>query len=207
MHIDNFLAFFTQRRLDDDFGKYDCELTMLDPPDVLLNGLDDKLYQIHESDLEGLSSYYRAKKNKTLHTLFPLMGTVESKFFSRRIDKLLPPDPNHPNSMFAHYKNIWKKFEKILSIIHGREIESEQDSLTAFHHKQISCTSQPHSNIRELISDVVLFFFAERIQLYQFHVITFTAQIDTTKEDIEQRLYWKMDSYLHYDMLPKINFE
>ena len=37
---------------------------MLDPADVLLNGLEDKIYQIHEDDLAGLSSYHGAKKRK-----------------------------------------------------------------------------------------------------------------------------------------------
>ena len=41
---------------------------MLDPADVLLNGLEDKIYQIHEDDLAGLSSYHRTKK--TLFTVF-----------------------------------------------------------------------------------------------------------------------------------------
>ena len=62
-HIDSFLAFFMQRRPDKQFKKYDCRLTMLHPADVLLNGLEDKIYQIHEDDLAGLSSYHRAKKN------------------------------------------------------------------------------------------------------------------------------------------------
>ena len=66
-HIDSFLAFFMQRRPDKEFKKYDCRLTMLDPADVLLNGLEDKIYQIHEDDLAGLSSYHRAKKKSSIH--------------------------------------------------------------------------------------------------------------------------------------------
>ena len=51
-----------------EFKKYDCHLTMLDPADVLLNGPEDKIYQIHEDDLSGLSSYHRAKKKNPPYT-------------------------------------------------------------------------------------------------------------------------------------------
>ena len=132
---------------------------MLDPADVLLNGLEDKIYQIHEDDLAGLSSYHRAKKEKTLHTLFPLTGTIESKFLSRRIDNLFHPNPerNNPNSIFIHYKHMWEQFSNILSIIREMEIETDQDSLTAFHHRQISGSIQnfTHNNAREFVSNVV----------------------------------------------------
>ena len=89
LHINNFLAFFTQRRLNREFNRIDCRLTMLEPADVLLDGFEDKLYHIHESDLEDLSSYHKAKKDRTLHTLLPTTGTIESKFFSMRLKNLL----------------------------------------------------------------------------------------------------------------------
>ena len=88
LHINNFLAFFTQRRLNREFNRTDCCLTMLEPADVLLDGFEDKLYHIHKSDLKYLSSYHKAKKDRTLRTLFPIMGTVESKFFSARLKNL-----------------------------------------------------------------------------------------------------------------------
>ena len=43
---------------------------MLDPTDVLLNGLEEEnIYKIHEDDLAGLSSYHRAKKKTPLYTV------------------------------------------------------------------------------------------------------------------------------------------
>ena len=157
-HINSFLAFFMQRRLDKEFKKYDCHLTMLDPADVLSNGLENKIYQIHEDDLAGLSLYHRAKK-KPLHTLFPLTGTIESKFFSGRINNLFHPNPerDNPNNIFVHYKHMWEQFSNILLIIRETEIENDQDSLTTFHHRQISHSTQTFTcnNVREFVSNVV----------------------------------------------------
>ena len=52
---------------------------------------------------------------------------------------------------------MWEQFSNILSIIHEMEIENNQDSLTAFHHGQISSSIQnfTHNNIREFVSNVV----------------------------------------------------
>ena len=141
LHRNNFMAFFTQRRLDKELNKIDCHLTMLEPADVLLDGFEDKLYCINESALEDLSSYHKAKKSKTLHTLLPLTGTIESKFFSKRLKELLSEEgcsKYYRNDIYLHYKKIWHNFKSILYILYEMDIKIDQDSLTAFHHRQIS---------------------------------------------------------------------
>ena len=140
LHINNFLAFFTQRRVKKEFNKIDCHLTLFEPVDVLLNGFEDKLYHIHEIDLEDLSLYHTAKRDRTLHTLLPFTGTVEAKFFSKRVKNLLHRGcDNYRSDIFMHYKHIWEKFKSILSVLHNMKLEIDQGSLTAFDHRQISC--------------------------------------------------------------------
>ena len=52
---------------------------------------------------------------------------------------------------------MWEQFSNILSIIREMEIENDQDSLTAFHHRQISRSIQnfTRNNVREFVSNVV----------------------------------------------------
>ena len=52
---------------------------------------------------------------------------------------------------------MWEQFSNILSIIREIEIETDQDSLTAFHQRQISRSIQnfTRNNAREFVSNVV----------------------------------------------------
>ena len=112
LHKNNFSAFFTQRRLNKEFNKVDCHLTMLEPADILLNGFEDKLYHIHENDLEDLSLYHEAKRDRTLHSLLPFTGTVESNFFSNRLKNLLHRGcDNYRSDIFMHYNTIGKNLK------------------------------------------------------------------------------------------------
>ena len=62
--MDNFLTFFALRRLDEEFSdKFDGKLSFLAPSSVILNGLDDKIYNItNVDDISHISPYHKAKK-------------------------------------------------------------------------------------------------------------------------------------------------
>ena len=64
IHMDNFLTFFALRRLDEEFSnKFDGKLAFLTPSNVILNGLDDKIYGIiNVDDIFYISPYHKAKK-------------------------------------------------------------------------------------------------------------------------------------------------
>ena len=66
IHMDNFLTFFTLHRLDEEFsGKFDGKLSLLTPSSVILDGLDDKIYNItNVNDISYISPYHKAKKKK-----------------------------------------------------------------------------------------------------------------------------------------------
>ena len=76
IHMDDFLNFFTLVKTNSDFfNMFYGELFNLSPANVLLNGLDEKLYVINdEKDIERIGPYQRAKKEKTLQNLLPLKG-------------------------------------------------------------------------------------------------------------------------------------
>ena len=65
VHMDNFLTFFALRRLNEEFSdKCDGKLSFLTPSNVILNGLDDKIYNItNVNDISYISPYHKAKKN------------------------------------------------------------------------------------------------------------------------------------------------
>ena len=52
---------------------------------------------------------------------------------------------------------MWEQFSNILLIIREMEIENDQDTLTALHHRQILCSIQNFTcnNVREFVSNVV----------------------------------------------------
>ena len=52
---------------------------------------------------------------------------------------------------------MWEQFSNILSIICEMEIETDQDSLTAFYHRQIlhSIQNFTRNNAREFVCNVV----------------------------------------------------
>ena len=87
--IDDFLNFFTLRRLDEEFSdRFDGSLSMLVPAKVILNGLDDKVYKAsNEYDIEEISPYHKARKQETLQKLFPISGAIEIHYLSNRFKK------------------------------------------------------------------------------------------------------------------------
>ena len=64
IHMDNFLTFFVLHRLDEEFSnKLDGQLSFLSPSNVILNGLDDKIYEITKvDDISYISAYHKANK-------------------------------------------------------------------------------------------------------------------------------------------------
>ena len=73
-HVDSFLNFFTTRRLDEEFSfKFNGELNLLQPAKVLLNSLDDKIYNVSdEFDVSDISPYHKHYKEENLYKIFPI---------------------------------------------------------------------------------------------------------------------------------------
>ena len=94
IHMDNFLTFFALRRLDEEFsGKFDGKLSFLTPSSVILNGLDDKIYNItNVDDISYISPYHKAKKDKTLSGLLPLKGSIRISNLTDRFRRILSQD-------------------------------------------------------------------------------------------------------------------
>ena len=62
--MDNFLSFFTLRRMDEEFyERFDSKISLVSPSNVMLNGLDDRVYKIEDTeDIYLISPYHKAKK-------------------------------------------------------------------------------------------------------------------------------------------------
>ena len=77
IHMDNFLSFFTLRRMDEDFGeRFDSKISSVSPSNIMLNRLDDRVYKIENTeDIHLISPYHKAKKN--LQDLLLLKGCIK----------------------------------------------------------------------------------------------------------------------------------
>ena len=68
--------FFTLRRMDEEFGeRFDSKISSISPSNIMLNGLDDRVYKIENTeDIHLISPYH---KEKNLQDLLPLKGCIK----------------------------------------------------------------------------------------------------------------------------------
>ena len=94
IHMDNFLTFFVLHRFDEEFSNnFDGKLSSLTPSNAILNGLDDKIYDITSvNDISYISPYHKAKKNKMLSDLLPLKGSIRISNLTDRFRRILSQD-------------------------------------------------------------------------------------------------------------------
>ena len=66
IHMDNFPSFFTLRRMDEESDeRFDSKISSVSPSNIMLNGLDDRVYKIENTeDIHLISPYHKAKKKK-----------------------------------------------------------------------------------------------------------------------------------------------
>ena len=92
--VDNFLNFFTTRRLDEEFSfKFNGELKMLQSAKVILNGLDDKIYDVSdEFETSSISSYHKHYKEGNLYKIFSIKGMIQVNLVSEKLKKIVNQD-------------------------------------------------------------------------------------------------------------------
>ena len=66
IHMDNFLSFLTLRRMDEEFDeRFDSKISSVSPSNIMMNGLDDRVYKMENTeDIHLISLYHKAKKIK-----------------------------------------------------------------------------------------------------------------------------------------------
>ena len=128
------------------------------PADVLLNGLDDKLYEINnKEDIDLIGPYQRAKKMKMLQDLLSLKGTIEIKNLSNPFIWLLSQDSSEQSHKhILHFKEIWNDFLIVLDVIETMGIECIDEEVSMIHHRVLDKLTDKFkfNDLEELAKDL-----------------------------------------------------
>ena len=140
IHMDNFLSFFTLRRMDEEFDeKFDSKISSVSPSNIMLHGLDDRVYKIENTeDIHLISPYHKAKKKKNLQDLLLLKGCIKIDNIRDRFKKILSQEDSTTTAdkNLPHYKKVWDDFPKVLLTIKEMELECDEDSIASIHYRQ-----------------------------------------------------------------------
>ena len=149
------MSFFTLRKIDEDFfNLFDGELINLNPGSVMLNGLDDKIYEIrNKEDIYLIGPYQQSRQNKTLQNLLPLKGTVKIRFI-----RLISQGCRDESELhFSQYKELWNDFLKVLYVVTSMQIECDDDEMSIIHYRVLSTMTElfEYNNLQELAEDLI----------------------------------------------------
>ena len=114
---------------------------MLQPAKVLLNGLDDKIYNVSdEFDVSDISPYHKHYKEGNLYKIFPMKGKVQLNLVSEKLKKNVSQDSHEMrnSSIHTHCKDLWKDYSKMLLVLLDMGLECDNDSFSVLHYRQIS---------------------------------------------------------------------
>ena len=132
---------------------------MLQLAKVILNGLDDKIYNVSdEFDISNISPYHKHHKEGNLHKIFPMKGAVQVNFVSEKLKKIISQDSyeSHDSSIHKHYKELCNDYMKMLLILFDMGLECKEDSLSILHYRQISPVTKKlrSQNIKQFIANI-----------------------------------------------------
>ena len=100
--------------------RFNGELTMLQPANVILNSLDDKIYNVSdEFDISDISLCHKYYKGGNLWQLFPIKGAIQVNFVTEKLKRIINQDSYGTcnSSIHTHYKDLWKDYTKMILIL------------------------------------------------------------------------------------------
>ena len=157
--MDNFLTFFALRGLDEEFcDKFNGKLSFSTPSNVILNGLDDKIYDINNvDDIFYIGPCHKAKKNKTLSDLLPLKGSIRISNLTdqfRRIRSRDSSDSSHQR--LRQYKLLWENFLKVVLVIREMGLECDEQDMASIHFRKLSVFNErpSHDNFQQIFNEM-----------------------------------------------------
>ena len=102
--------------------RFNGELTMLQPANVILNGLDNKIYKVSdEFDIRDISPYHKYYKGGNLCQLFLIKGVIQVNLVTEKLNRTINQDSyvTSYSSIHTHYKDVWKDYTKMVLIYYS----------------------------------------------------------------------------------------